>query len=54
MAPLRGGEGAAIWISSAKEFRDGGYRDPVLAISGWYTARRQDEILAEQLEAFDA
>lgn len=47
-------KGAAIWISSAKEFRDGGYRDPVLAISGWYTARRQDEILAEQLEAFDA
>jgi aminoglycoside phosphotransferase (APT) family kinase protein len=47
-------KGQAIWISSAREFRDGGFRDPVLAISGWYTARRQDEILARQLETFAA
>lgn len=46
-------KGQAIWISSAREFRDGGYRDPVLAVSGWYTARRHDAILAAQLEAFD-
>jgi aminoglycoside phosphotransferase (APT) family kinase protein len=39
----------AIWISSAKEYRDGGYREPILCFSGWYTARRQDEILAERL-----
>jgi aminoglycoside phosphotransferase (APT) family kinase protein len=43
-------KGQAIWISSAKEYRDGGYADPILGFSGWYTARRQDEILAEQLE----
>ena len=39
----------AIWISSAKEYRDGGYAEPILCFSGWYTARRQDEILAERL-----
>ncbi|MFI4935230.1 MAG: phosphotransferase family protein [Caulobacterales bacterium] len=39
----------AIWISSAKAFREGGYLEPVLCLSGWYTARRQDEILAERL-----
>jgi len=42
-------KGQAIWISSAKEYRDGGYREPILCFSGWYTARRQDEILAEHL-----
>jgi len=42
-------KGQAIWISSAKEFKDGGYREPILCFSGWYTARRQDEILAEHL-----
>lgn len=47
-------KGQAIWMSAAKEFRDGGFKDPVLAISGWYTARRQDEILAEQLLGFAA
>ena len=47
-------KGQAIWTSSAREFRDGGLRDPILAFSGWYTARRQDEILAQQLEAFAA
>ena len=39
-------KGAAIWISSAKEYRAGGMKDPVLGLSGWFTARRQDEILA--------
>jgi aminoglycoside phosphotransferase (APT) family kinase protein len=39
----------AIWISSAKAWRDGGFTEPILAFSGWYTARRQDEILAERL-----
>ena len=42
-------KGQAIWISSAREYRDGGYREPILCFSGWYTARRQDEILAEHL-----
>jgi aminoglycoside phosphotransferase (APT) family kinase protein len=42
-------KGQAIWISSAREYRDGGYREPILCFSGWYTARRQDEILAAHL-----
>jgi aminoglycoside phosphotransferase (APT) family kinase protein len=42
-------KGAAIWISSAKEYRAGGFKDPVLGLSGWYTARRQDEIIAQAL-----
>lgn len=42
-------KGQAIWTSSAKEFRDGGLKDPVLGLSGWYTARRQDIILADRL-----
>jgi aminoglycoside phosphotransferase (APT) family kinase protein len=42
-------KGAAIWISSAKEYRAGGMKDPVLGLSGWYTARRQDEIIANVL-----
>lgn len=45
-------KGQAIWTSAAAQFRADGYRDPVLGFSGWYTARRQDEILAEQLLAF--
>lgn len=44
----------AIWTSAAKAWRDGGMTDPVLAISGWYTARRHDVILADQLERFAA
>jgi aminoglycoside phosphotransferase (APT) family kinase protein len=43
-------KGQAIWTSSAKAFLETGRRDPILAISGWFTARRQDEILAAQLE----
>jgi aminoglycoside phosphotransferase (APT) family kinase protein len=42
-------KGQAIWTSSAKEWRDGGFTEPILAFSGWYTARRQDEILADRL-----
>ncbi|MGH7024050.1 MAG: phosphotransferase family protein [Caulobacteraceae bacterium] len=44
-------KGQAIWTSAAKEWRDGGFKEPILAFSGWYTARRQDEILAERLAA---
>ncbi|HZZ34638.1 MAG TPA: phosphotransferase family protein [Caulobacteraceae bacterium] len=39
----------AIWISSIREWRDSGFKEPILAFSGWYTARRQDEILAARL-----
>jgi aminoglycoside phosphotransferase (APT) family kinase protein len=42
-------KGQAIWTSAAKEYRDSGYRELILCISGWYTARRQDEILAAKL-----
>ncbi len=42
----------AIWTSAAREWTDGGITDPILAISGWYTARRHDLILIEQLERF--
>ena len=44
-------KGQAIWTSSAKAWRDGGFAEPILAFSGWYTARRQDEILADRLIA---
>ena len=47
-------KGQAIWTSSAKEFRAGGLKDPVLGLSGWYTARRQDVILADRLAALEA
>jgi len=42
-------KGMGIWISAAKEYRDGGFNDPVLGISGWYTARRHDQIIAHRL-----
>lgn len=42
-------KGQAIWTSAAKEYRDGGFKEPILAVSGWYTARRHDEILAAML-----
>ena len=47
-------KGQAIWTSSAKEYRAGGLKDPVLGLSGWYTARRQDIILADRLAALEA
>lgn len=43
-------KGRAIWTSAFREFVDGGRTDPVLGVSGWYTARRQDAIIAAQLE----
>jgi aminoglycoside phosphotransferase (APT) family kinase protein len=46
-------KGQAIWTSAAKEWRDGGMCEPILAFSGWYTARRQDEILADWLAKGD-
>lgn len=42
-------KGQAIWTSAAREYRQGGFKDPILAISGWYTARRHDQILADKL-----
>lgn len=47
-------KGQAIWTSSAKEYRDGGYMEPILGFSGWYTARRHDEILAAKLAEMGA
>ncbi|HVF94084.1 MAG TPA: phosphotransferase family protein [Sphingomonas sp.] len=47
-------KGRAIWTTSAKEYRAGGCTDPILGISGWYTARRHDEILADSLASFAA
>ncbi len=46
-------KGQAIWTSSAKAWKDGGFIEPILAFSGWYTARRHDEILAERLSALE-
>jgi aminoglycoside phosphotransferase (APT) family kinase protein len=45
-------KGMAIWTSAAREFVDGGLSDPVLAFSGWYIARRHEEILADALQRF--
>ena len=45
-------KGQAIWTSAAREWVDSGMTDPILAFSGWYTARAHDRILAEQLEAW--
>jgi aminoglycoside phosphotransferase (APT) family kinase protein len=42
-----------IWISSMREWRDSGFKEPILAFSGWFTARRQDEILADHLLSFE-
>ncbi len=47
-------KGQAIWTSAAREWRDGGFVEPILAFSGWYTARRQDEILADRLATLEA
>ena len=43
----------AIWISSAKAWAEGGMSEPVLAFSGWYTARAQDVILSRALLDWD-
>lgn len=42
-------KGAAIWTSAFREFVDGGRTDPVLGLSGWYVARRQDAVIAAML-----
>lgn len=47
-------KGRAIWTSAYREFIDGGRTDPVLAFSGWYLPRRQDAIIAAQLETLTA
>lgn len=47
-------KGQAIWTSAAREYRDGGFTDPILAVSGWYTARRHDLILAARLAALES
>ena len=39
----------AIWISSAKAWLEGGMTEPILAFSGWFTARAQDEIISRRL-----
>lgn len=46
-------KGQAIWTSSAREYRDSGGKDPVLALSGWYTARRHDKIIADRLASLE-
>ncbi len=43
-------KGLAIWISASREYRDGGGLDPVLGFTGLYCTRRQEMILAENLE----
>ncbi|MFC3580172.1 phosphotransferase family protein [Sphingomonas hylomeconis] len=45
-------KGQAIWTGAAREYRGQGCIDPILGISAWYTARRHDEILADQLQRF--
>ncbi len=46
-------KGQAIWTSSAKEYADGGFKEPILGFSGWITARRHDEIIAARLLAWE-
>lgn len=45
-------KGQAIWTSAAREYRVGGCVDPVLGFSGWYCARRHDEIIADMLQTW--
>ncbi|MFT3977451.1 MAG: phosphotransferase family protein [Sphingomonas bacterium] len=42
-------KGMAIWLSAYREFVDGGRTDPVLGLSGWFVARRQDAVIAAAL-----
>jgi aminoglycoside phosphotransferase (APT) family kinase protein len=46
-------KGMGIWISAAREYKAGGFKDPVLGFSGWYTARRHDQIIAARLAAME-
>lgn len=45
-------KGAAIWISSAKEYQAGTNTDPVMAFSGLYCLPYHNKILADRLAAF--
>lgn len=53
-ALLNAVKGQAIWTSAAREYRAGGCVDPILGISGWYCARRHDEIIADMLREWSA
>lgn len=44
-------KGLVIWISASKSYLDGGGVDPILGFSGYYCARRHDQIIAQKLEA---
>ena len=46
-------KGLVIWVSSSKSYRDGGGLDPTLGFSGFYCARRHDQILVDKLEALE-
>lgn len=45
-------KGAAIWISSAKEYQGGKNTDPVMAFSGLYCLPFHNKVLADRLVAF--
>lgn len=45
-------KGAAIWISSAKEYQKGTNTDPVMAFSGLYCLPYHNKVLADRLAAF--
>jgi aminoglycoside phosphotransferase (APT) family kinase protein len=45
-------KGAAIWISSAKEYQSGSNTDPVMAFSGLYCLPYHNLVLARRLQAF--
>ncbi len=39
----------AIWISSAREYRDGRSRDPVLGLTAWWLSNSQDRAILEAM-----
>jgi aminoglycoside phosphotransferase (APT) family kinase protein len=39
----------AIWLSSAREYRDGRNRDPVLGLTAWWLSNSQDRAILEAL-----
>lgn len=42
-------KGQAIWISAPKAWTDGGNRDPILVVSGWWLTNSQDRAALELL-----
>ena len=42
-------KGLAIWISSTKDFAEGGSKEPILAVAGWIMTDRQNRILLDRL-----